>query len=187
MKRVLKRQVQHMTLGTVSFTPFHSHITTISHQQQWQFIWANGTVSKPELIVSGKDLPPVPDHILSAFSWRGQAKGWVTNEIMFEAIQKTFIPEVNRRRAELDDPNAAAILFMDGHKSHQTTELKKILEKNNIILLLFVPHASHIMQPLDLVLFGKFKALLRSVFLSSPLLSYPILSLLTAYSQNTFL
>lgn len=83
---------------------------------------------------------------------------------MKEAIEKTLIPEIERRRlAKLELANAPAILFMDGHPSHTTDEIKDMLAAHNIYLRIFVPHCSHIQQPLDLVLFGKYKSALRTV------------------------
>jgi hypothetical protein len=112
-------------------------------------------------------LPAVPEDILKAFSWRGQARGWVTNAIMQEAIGKTFVQEIIRRRqAKPGLAIAPAILFMGGHVSHVTNTIKMMLAAHNIHLRIFVPHCSHIQQPLDLVLFGKYKAILRSVCFS---------------------
>ena len=53
--------------------------------------------------------------------------------------------------------DARAVLFLDGHSSHVTPELMKALEEDHIDHILFVPHARHIQQPLDLVLYAKFK------------------------------
>ena len=73
-----------------------------------------------------------------------------------------FIPEIKQRRLNLQLPeDAPAILFMGGHKSHNTEKLRATLAAHHIALWLFVPHASHIMQPLDLVLFFLYKSLLR--------------------------
>lgn len=142
LKVVVKRQGEHVTLGV--------------------YIFADGTYTKPQLIVSSKGLPPVEPSLIKHFIWRGQAKGWVTNEIMLESIKKVFIPEIVRRREELGLPrDAPAVLHMDGHRSHNTAELKQVLADNHITLRLFVPHTSHIQQLLDLVIFGKFKKLLK--------------------------
>ena len=112
--------------------------------------------------MSQKELPAIPEHVKAKFMWRGQAKGWVTSEIMQESIDKVFIPEVEARRSKLSLPvTSPALLVMDGHKSHDTEKLRASLAAHHITLRLFVPHASHIMQPLDLVLFFKFKTLLR--------------------------
>lgn len=114
--------------------------------------------------MSQKELPAVPEAILSKFMWRGQGRGWITSEIMLESVQKVFIPEIVKRRKEAGLPDdAPALLLMDGHASHRTLELHAALAAAHIDLRHFVPHASHVMQPLDLVLFGAYKAQLKSV------------------------
>jgi len=143
MKKVLKLQSEHVTLGV--------------------YIFADGTHTKPELIVNTKGLPAVEEAILKKFIWRGAAKGWISNEIMLESIRDGFIPEIESRRKRLGlPPTEPAILHMDGHRSHNTEELRALLAAHYITLRLFVPHASHIQQPLDLVIFFKYKKLLQS-------------------------
>lgn len=128
-----------------------------------QYIFADGTYLRPEIIISSEGLPPVDASIINKFIWRGQHKGWVTSEIMIESVRNVLIPEIKMRREKLGQPAAPCVLHLDGHKSHTTDDLKKLLKENNITLRLFVAHASHIQQPLDLVMFFKYKKLMKSV------------------------
>src|SRR5277367_40730 len=41
------------------------------------------------------------------------------------------------------------LLLYDGHGSHDTEEFKELAQANNIILYMFPPHLTHLMQPLD--------------------------------------
>lgn len=49
------------------------------------------------------------------------------------------------------------IMFLDGHKSHETFALVDLAKRHNIILFIFPPHTTHLLQPLDVGVFGPFK------------------------------
>lgn len=49
------------------------------------------------------------------------------------------------------------IVFVDGHKSHLTYHLSLFCSQNGIILIALPPNCTHIMQPLDVALFGPVK------------------------------
>lgn len=46
---------------------------------------------------------------------------------------------------------------MDGHGSHKTKKFRETCEDNNIIPLYLPPHSTHLLQPLDLGIFGPIK------------------------------
>ena len=50
------------------------------------------------------------------------------------------------------------LLIIDGHKSHlYNLSLYEAMRANNIEILTILPHTSHLLQPLDSVLFAQFK------------------------------
>ena len=49
------------------------------------------------------------------------------------------------------------LLIMDGHGSHKTKKFRETCEDNNIIPLYLPPHSTHLLQPLDLGIFGPIK------------------------------
>ena len=49
------------------------------------------------------------------------------------------------------------ILFIDGHSSHINVSVSEFCLHHNIILYCFPPHSSHILQPLDISVFGPLK------------------------------
>lgn len=84
--------------------------------------------------------------------------------IIFFTFQD-FIPEIDRRRKEWKLPETErALLLMDGHKAHDNDEVRQLLAQHHIDVEFFLPHATHLMQPLDVVLFRILKAELRKVF-----------------------
>ena len=65
---------------------------------------------------------------------------------------KTLLPAVNDTLK-----TGPVILFLDGHKSHETLALVEIAKKHGITLFVFPPHTTHLLQPLDVGVFGPFK------------------------------
>ena len=53
------------------------------------------------------------------------------------------------------------LLLVDGHASRINPTLWQTFKDNDIDVLTFVSHASHVLQPLDLCVFGVFKSRLR--------------------------
>lgn len=49
------------------------------------------------------------------------------------------------------------LLILDGHSSHNTPEFDDYCRNNNIITLYMPPHASHLLQPLDVACFSPLK------------------------------
>jgi len=54
------------------------------------------------------------------------------------------------------------VLLMDGHSSHYTLELLKYARDNNIVILGYPPHCTHVLQGLDVVCFAKMKREFRT-------------------------
>lgn len=59
----------------------------------------------------------------------------------------------------LSKPSAEqpVLLVLDNHSSHRDLQVIQYCRENHINLLSFPPHASHIMQPLDVGFFGPLK------------------------------
>jgi hypothetical protein len=53
------------------------------------------------------------------------------------------------------------VLLMDGHGSHYTLELLEYAQANNIVILGYPPHCTHVLQGLDVVCFAKMKTEFR--------------------------
>ena len=49
------------------------------------------------------------------------------------------------------------LVLMDGHSSYYTPELLKYAWDNNIVILAYPPHCTHMLQGLDIVCFTKMK------------------------------
>lgn len=80
--------------------------------------------------------------------------GWTSNEIGVDWLQKHFIPHIISQTK-----GKHCLLVLDGHDSHLTATFDKICQENNTIPICMPPHASHLLQPLDV---GCFAVLKRS-------------------------
>ncbi|XP_063219543.1 uncharacterized protein LOC134529419 isoform X1 [Bacillus rossius redtenbacheri] len=78
--------------------------------------------------------------------------GWMTGESFFEYITNVFLPFLIK-----SDISRPVIVFLDGHRSHLTIHLSKFCRENQIILVALYPNSTHILQPLDVAVFGPLK------------------------------
>ncbi|KIJ35150.1 hypothetical protein M422DRAFT_139398, partial [Sphaerobolus stellatus SS14] len=76
--------------------------------------------------------------------------GWTCDAIGSQWFHKVFIPSAKAH----SDPTKAIVLVLDGHGSHNTTEMVSYAFQYNIILITLPPHTTHRLQPLDVGIFG---------------------------------
>ena len=76
---------------------------------------------------------------------------WTDNGITSDWFKQVFVPHALSQRVTVDP----AVLFLDGHDSHETDQLKAIAHKNNIIIITFPSQCTHMLQPLDVAIFGQ--------------------------------
>lgn len=90
--------------------------------------------------------------IPSNWHFSTSSSGWTSNGHGFEWLRKVFEPESKKRSG--DKPR---LLIMDGHASHITGNLIGYCIDKNIDLLILPPHCSHLLQPLDVGVYGPMK------------------------------
>lgn len=76
----------------------------------------------------------------------------MTSEICFEYIANIFIPHLNETNI-----SRPVIVFLDGYHSHLSLQLSKFCRENGLILVALCPNSTHILQPLDIAVFGPLK------------------------------
>lgn len=125
---------------------------------------ANGDVMTPLFIFPLKTLPKeLDEHILAErLTFSGQPEGWIDRKIFIEWI-KSFVEWVKLRRTKFKLPNQKAVLFVDAHSSREAPEALKLLKDNNIACVTYPPDSTHILQALDVGIFGPFKTYLSSI------------------------
>ena len=80
--------------------------------------------------------------------------GWSNSDIFKQYLQDHFLPYV-RTQASSSEP---ILLIFDGHASHVSPSLIEWANNHNIILFVLPAHTSHLLQPLDVAMFGPFKS-----------------------------
>lgn len=82
--------------------------------------------------------------------------GWTSNQIGYEWLQRIFLPNTTPHQGTW------RLLILDGHGSHIPVDFMMTCKENNVWLLYLPPHASHVLQPLDLAPFSVVKTKYRS-------------------------
>ncbi|KMK57386.1 transposase [Aspergillus fumigatus Z5] len=70
--------------------------------------------------------------------------GWISDELAVQWLQ-SFINATNERTKK----GEKQILIFDGHGSHLTVKFLQLCEDNGVIPFRFLPHTTHLCQPLD--------------------------------------
>ncbi|KAJ6084345.1 hypothetical protein N7486_011145 [Penicillium sp. IBT 16267x] len=78
--------------------------------------------------------------------------GWTTDEIGLHWLKEIFKPQSKRYST-----GAKRLLILDGHGSHLTADFDAFCKEHAIICLCMPPHTSHLLQPLDVGVFGPLK------------------------------
>jgi 4-hydroxybenzoate polyprenyltransferase len=115
---------------------------------------------KPLIIFKGKKRK-FTDEKWDGACYDSSASGWMNTEIFNSWFKGVFIPEANSHRPEgYDGP---IFLILDGHTSHTNIDLIIAARLNNIELICLPSHSSHILQPLDISIFGPLKKFWSSI------------------------
>ena len=143
-------------------------------RQEWvtvlECVCGDGSAIPPLIIFKGRTLSsswiPVND-IKGDWHFSRSENGWTSNDIAFEWLRKVFDPATKEKAN-----GQPRLLIVDGHESHIQARFAAYCMQNNIELVLLLPHSSHLLQPLDVGVFGPLKKELSKVF--SKLLSLGI-------------
>jgi hypothetical protein len=118
-------------------------------------IGASGYALPPCVIFKGKVFMKAwfsDKDLLTTWLFAVSEKGWTTDSISLEWLQKVFIPSTIGRTK-----GVYRLLVLDGHSSHLTPRFDEICAQNNIITVCMPAHSSHLLQPLDIGCFGVLK------------------------------
>ncbi|KIJ34157.1 hypothetical protein M422DRAFT_118962, partial [Sphaerobolus stellatus SS14] len=108
----------------------------------------NGTLVPPGFI-----LPQ--GSVVNWWDWDGfrvteTENGWTNDAICHQWFNKVFLPLAKSR----GDPTKRILLILDGHSSHETTEMLDYAYQQEVILMELPSHTTHRLQPLDVGIFG---------------------------------
>jgi hypothetical protein len=127
-------------------------------QQEWvsmvECICGDGTAIVPFGIFKGQNVLKnwIPTEIQNEWFFSANTKGWTSNLHGLEWLKRVFEP-LTRTKAE----GQHRLLICDGHDSHISGSFIAHCLQNRIALLILPPHTSHLLQPLDVAIFGPLK------------------------------
>ena len=127
-------------------------------RQEWvsmvECICGDGTAITPFGIFKGKNVLEnwIPSKVLNEWFFSANTKGWTSNLHGLEWLKRVFEP-ATRMKAD----GQYRLLVCDGHDSHISGSFIAHCLQNRIILLILPPHTSHLLQPLDVSIFGPLK------------------------------
>jgi hypothetical protein len=125
-------------------------------------ISAKGRKIDPLIIYAGKNvystyLPRQFDaHENKDWRFTASENGWTSNDIGVYWLKEVFIPQTQPRNRK-----TWRLLVLDNHGSHCSYRFMRVALENRVILAYLAPHCSHVIQPLDLSVFGPMKTAYR--------------------------
>jgi len=133
-------------------------------RQEWvtaiECICADGTVIKPLIIFRGEQLSTdwlIPKELTDGWHFSYSTRGWTSDIHGLEWLRRCFEP-ATREKANGNH----RLLILDGHGSHETALFLGHCRLHKILVLRLPPHTSHLLQPLDVGLFGPRKKILSA-------------------------
>ena len=124
---------------------------SFAHMTAMITINAAGLKVPPYIILSGLMNLPSSLESFKSHAWFGSsANGWMTKKI-FLAWCVNFANWMTHFRSQLppDKAHLTALLYLDGHMTRLNPAGIDYLKKNNIMVIIFPSHISHIIQPFD--------------------------------------
>ena len=139
---------------TIDFTrSLYTRGNTLGYLPVWERVNAAGNAIPPYFIFKGKRW----NEELVKWACIGtkgtvSESGWCNSSIFKQYLEEHFVPNVRP-----PDSKQPILMIYDGHASHKSPETIKFAREKNIILFVLPAHSSHILQPLDVSIFGPFK------------------------------
>jgi hypothetical protein len=77
-------------------------------------------------------------------------RGWMESEQFLDWFKRAFL-------SGIQSSPGPHLLLLDGHASHIGLELVQLAKENQVHILCFPPHSSHLYQPLDVAVYSPVK------------------------------
>lgn len=86
------------------------------------------------------------------FGFNNTESGWMKGDAFYFYVTEHLYPRWIKMETEFP-----IVLVVDGYSAHKNTALFTWCKEHNVILLLLYPNATHILQVLDIGIFGPLK------------------------------
>ena len=115
----------------------------------------------PPLIIFEGGCPSQLSDVSKDWTFTATKSGYINSDIFYTWFISSFVPNCGRKRPVL--------LVMDNHVSHISPRVIDAAKGENIELLCFPPHSTHLLQPMDR---GYFNVLKQNMANSAVQLGY---------------
>ena len=88
--------------------------------------------------------------------FRNPPSSWMDSDLFVSWLENGFMKGIKERGVMLP-----VLLLIDGAKSHLSIQASEFCHKNDIILYVLFPNATHLIQPMDLVLMNSIKTVYK--------------------------
>lgn len=127
---------------------------------------ATGRALLPLVIFKGRTLQqqwfPLDLRPFEGWKFVPHLKGWICDETALEWLRKVFLPNtIPEGTPKGLMPSEPRLLVCDGYGSHVTDEFMLECCRHNVYVLYLPAHTSHVLQPLDIAVFGPLKTSYR--------------------------
>ena len=135
---------------------YQQQVLTNSHITAQMCVSADGRVL-PTFIIFEKSLPHknFRDGVPGNWLFDSSDNGYMEGELFKSWLEEIFIPFCGSRRPVL--------LILDNHDSHISIEIIEKANDNQIELYGLPPHTTHIVQPLDVAIYGPLKGKVKDL------------------------
>jgi len=166
MKNIYNMDEMGFSIGTMQASSIiidkkmHTQFQASPGRQEWisivECVSMDGRAIPPLVIFKGERLSNgwIPNNVDDTWRFSSNSKGWTTNVHGLKWLRQCFEPAT---RDYANDGQDWRILVCDGHESHVTSGFLSHCIQHCILLLLLPPHTSHLLQPLDVGIFGPLK------------------------------
>lgn len=135
-------------------------VAHISSQERGELVTFIGIINAAESTVPPVFMHPrvrnpeeyLGDEYLTSAITLDNRNAWTTSELF---------PKIIEHFSKCSTENKV-LLLLDNHESHISVDAIKLCREKGIVLLSFRPHTTHIIQPLDVAVFGPFKSYLAT-------------------------
>ncbi|KAH7819396.1 putative DDE superfamily endonuclease [Monocercomonoides exilis] len=90
--------------------------------------------------------------------------GWMESSTFRKYVLTILLPSIKERRQRMSLDESHCLLLIDFHVSHADPTIWREFKKENVDVVTFVPHSTHITQPLDRGVFAVLKSEMSSQF-----------------------
>lgn len=151
-------------------------------------ITAGGSALPPGLIVRRstmtEDFETIP--LGSDLKVYSTERAFVTRNVFENYVRDVVLNYVQAWRQKHDQPDAKAMIIVDGHSAHFSPMLKAFCVLNGCDIFCMPPHSSHLLQALDRLYFSRVKQCYASTQITSAMseLSRQLLRVFTAFQAS---